>query len=44
MQTQQPGLILAASAAVGTMGGSTPPPWHAPPRLWGELSAGADRQ
>ena len=33
---QQPGLILAASAAVGTLGGPTPLPWHAPPRLWGE--------
>ena len=39
MQTQRPGLILAASAAVGTPGASTPLPWHAPPRLWGELSA-----
>ena len=41
---QQPGLILAASDAVGTLGGSTPLPWHAPPRLCGEPIAGADRQ
>jgi hypothetical protein len=41
---QRPGLILAASDAVGTLGGSTPLPWHAPPRLCGEPSAAADRQ
>jgi hypothetical protein len=43
MQTQQPGLILAAFDAVGTLGGSTPLPWHAQPRLCGEPIAGADR-
>jgi hypothetical protein len=41
MQTQRPDLILAASDAVGTLGGSTPLPSHAPPRLWGEPIAGA---
>ena len=41
---QQPGLILAAFDAVGTLGGCTPLPWHAPPRLCGEPSADADRQ
>jgi hypothetical protein len=41
---QRPGLILAASDAVGTLGGSTPLPWHAPPRLCGEPSAGAVNQ
>jgi len=39
---QRPGLILAASDAVGTLGGSTQLPWHAPPRLCGEPLAGAD--
>ena len=39
----QPGLILAAFDAVGTLGGSTPLPWHAPPRLRGEPDAGANR-
>ena len=37
-------LFLAASDAVGTLGESTPLPWHAPPRLCGEPIAGARRQ
>ena len=41
---QRPGLILAASDAVGTLGGATPLPWHAPPRLCGEPIACADRK
>jgi hypothetical protein len=41
---QRPGLILAATGAVGTLGGSTPLPWHDPPRLCGEPIAGTDRR
>ena len=42
---QRPGLILAASAAVGTLEGPRLPlSWHAPPGLCGEPDAGAGRK
>ena len=31
LQTPRPGLILAASGAGGTLGGTTPLLWHSPP-------------
>jgi len=44
VQTPRPGLILAASGAGGTLGGTTPLPWQSPARTWIELGNAAHRR